>query len=644
MTQLQALLSQIDSETMLLPEFQRGYVWNRDQVRGLLRSLYLDYPVGSLLVWETQAMSGEVRGSEQASGNRTLLLDGQQRLTTLYGIARGRAPQFFEGDDRAFLGLRFNVEEEIFEFYAPAKMKGDPRWIDVTSLFQKGIKPLIAEFKSLDDQDKFALYISRLSQLENVMKREIHLEKIVGEDKTTDVVVDIFNRVNSGGTKLSKGDLALAKISAQSPELRTEMRKQIGTWKSNGFSFSLDWLLRNVNAVATGRSQFAHLDEISTKDFKLALESATGYVDTLLNLISGRLGLDHDRVFMGRFALPVLSLHLKQSDGKFQTKSEQDKALYWYVHSGLLGRYAGSTESTLAQDYEVLKKDGIDGLIQSLARSRGGKLTVSPTDFRVNTMGSRFYPMLYLLTRVSQAQDLCTGIVLRAQLLGKLSSLQVHHIFPKQVLQEAGYERGEINAVANFCFLTQESNLYISNRRPEDYFNEIHNELGHKNALASQWIPMDKELWKIENYRDFLAARRELLAQASNDFLDSLLVGQTEELALPKLPGVVDLELDDREMEIDRLIEFLADFGVVEPKRNIEIVHPRTNEILAIAEAYWPDGLQPGLGQPVILELDPEEADIDSLTALGIKIFESCHTLKQFVQDEAKLSAGESVS
>ena len=95
MATLDSLLSQIDSGSMLLPEFQRGYVWNRDQVRGLLRSLYLGYPVGGLLVWETETTAEDVRGTDEAVGNRTLLLDGQQRLTTLYGVVRGRPPKVF---------------------------------------------------------------------------------------------------------------------------------------------------------------------------------------------------------------------------------------------------------------------------------------------------------------------------------------------------------------------------------------------------------------------------------------------------------------------------------------------------------------------------------------------------------------------
>ena len=92
-------------------------------------------------------------------------------------------------------------------------------------------------------KDKLTNYITRLSKLQQIEKHEFHIETIVGEDKTSDVVVDIFNRVNSGGTKLSKGDLALAKIAAQSPELRSDMRNSLQNWKKSGFNFSLDWLL-----------------------------------------------------------------------------------------------------------------------------------------------------------------------------------------------------------------------------------------------------------------------------------------------------------------------------------------------------------------------------------------------------------------
>src|SRR5215213_7322095 len=106
---IQTILDQIDLGSMALPEFQRGYVWNREQVRGLMHSLYRRYPVGSLLVWLTRPESEQTRGEGHlAPGTVRLLLDGQQRITTLYGVIRGKPPQFFEGNEQAFTNLYFH--------------------------------------------------------------------------------------------------------------------------------------------------------------------------------------------------------------------------------------------------------------------------------------------------------------------------------------------------------------------------------------------------------------------------------------------------------------------------------------------------------------------------------------------------------
>ena len=124
---------------MALPKFQRGYVWNRDQVRGLMDSLYRRHPVGSLLVWATPADVAEHRGDQELSpGVVRLLLDGQQRITSLYGIVRGEPPTFFDGNSRTFSDLHFNIETEEFSFYQPLRMKGDPLWVDVTELMRLG--------------------------------------------------------------------------------------------------------------------------------------------------------------------------------------------------------------------------------------------------------------------------------------------------------------------------------------------------------------------------------------------------------------------------------------------------------------------------------------------------------------------------
>jgi len=222
---ISTILDHIDNGHMALPEFQRGYVWNRDQVRGLMDSLYRRHPVGSLLVWATQSDGAPHRGDAQlAPGVVKLLLDGQQRMTSLYGIIRGKAPEFFDGNTATFTGLFFNLERQDFAFYSPIKMKGDPLWVDVSTLMQRGTDGLGEFIANLSSHTELAPrvgdYVGRLSGILGIRDIELHVEEVTGTEKTVDVVVDIFNRVNSGGTKLSKGDLALAKICATFPEAR----------------------------------------------------------------------------------------------------------------------------------------------------------------------------------------------------------------------------------------------------------------------------------------------------------------------------------------------------------------------------------------------------------------------------------------
>ena len=79
-----------------------------------------------------------------------------------------------------------------------------------------------------------------------------------------------------------------------------------------------------------------------------------------------------------------------------------------------------------------------------------------------------------------------------------MNSLEVHHIFPKAKLYKCEYGRAEVNALANFCFLTKDTNLEIRDRLPEEYFPKF--EARHPGGLASQWIPMAPALWKMERF------------------------------------------------------------------------------------------------------------------------------------------------
>jgi len=636
------ILNNIEIEQFALPEFQRGYVWGRGQVREFFSSLYRRYPVGGFLVWATRPETTTVRGGTSGSGAAiTLLLDGQQRATSLFGVMRGRAPEFFQGDDRAFTDLYFNVESEAFEFYGPVKMRDDRTWVSVTEVFRTNLEDLGGLIDGCSDDPKtVSRYQLRLLKLRGAADIELPIEEIADENWTVDEVVDIFNRVNSGGTKLSTGDLALARLCAQWPAARNELRRLLDGWRQAGFAFRLEWLLRCATVVATNQATFSSLRDVSVSEFSAALKKTEHCIDFLLNLLRDRLGIDHDRVLAGRYALVTLARLISESGGSIGDVKAQQRILFWYVHSFLWGRYSGSTETRLQRDLDALEKAGIDGLIAELELWRGD-LRVRPDDFASSSIGARFYPLLYILTRVNQARDLCYGFRLSYGMVGASAKLHVHHVFPKKRLYEKGYYRSQVNSLANFCLLTADCNQALGARRPKDYFPEV--ESKNPGVLGSQWIPDDEALWSADRYPDFLAARRTLLAEAANELLNRLRSGEhvagspvTAPLSRPApLSGVPESpKVDDAdEAEIVGVVLLADELGIAMPETNCEISDGESGEALAVVDVAWPHGVQPGLTEPVALLLSPDAEIEERLGELGYRFFTSRQKLVWYLEE-----------
>lgn len=623
-------LDAIDLGTIALPVFQRGYVWNREQVRQLFTSLYLGYPVGSLLFWATQSGAADVKGdAAPAVSPVKMLLDGQQRITSLYGVIRGKPPTFFEGHERAFTGLHFRLEEEAFEFYQPVKMQHDPCWVDVTKVMLTQQDDITEFTSSATDMQELTRYVNRLNRLGGIRDRELNEEIISGQDKTVDVVVEIFNRVNRGGTKLSTGDLALARICAEWSEARDEMQGHLGRWADAGYDrFDLDWLLRSVNTVLTGEARLVHLDGQSVDDIKGTLTSASKALDAALNMVGDKLGLDHGRVLFGRNAFPVMARYIHGRGGALDD-AEWRMLLYWYAYSAMRGRYSGSVETVMDLDLEEIEEpdNGLDSLLNRLRVTHATEIRAS--DFDTATRNSRFYPMLYLLTRMGSARDLCSGVALKADLLGKGSKLEVHHIFPKSQLKKEGYSSREINALANFCFLTADCNRKIGNKLPEKYLPGY--EQDHPGVLASQWIPQDSELWSVDRYRDFLEVRRQMLANAANKTMEDLLqggglLGQPGPLSAPV---ALSDEGDEEEAALVEINQWMIARDLLPGTIGYEIA-----DGVVVLDLAWPDGVQPELTQPVAVLLDEPEQVIAAANSAGFISFTSAASFKTYVETE----------
>lgn len=194
------------------------------------------------------------------------------------------------------------------------------------------------------------------------------------------------------------------------------------------------------------------------------------------------------------------------------------------------------------------------------------------------------------------------------------------------MLYRHGYDRAQVNAIAK--------------RPPAEYLAEA--EEKHPGVLASQWIPTDPSLWSPDRYPDFLAARRELLAEAARSFLAELSSGVRSATVTELRPvHVVADDLDDvRTAQVKALVEELARMGCVEPELDSGLADPVTGRELAVAEAFWPYGLQPGQSKPVVLELDPDVSDLPRLEELGYEVFTSVDALLGYVVRRNEEMAG----
>jgi hypothetical protein len=416
-------------------------------------------------------------------------------------------------------------------------------------------------------------------------------------------------------------------------------RRALRVWEKADYHFDLDWLLRSVNTVLTGEAKFQHLHEKSAEEIKAALDRTTKHIETALNMISGRLGLDHDQVFFGRYGVPVITRYLDQRQAQKRGpmgEKERDKLLFWYVQAAMWGRFSGSTESFIDQDLAAFEGSdgGLDKLLEQLRLWHGG-LQAETGHFTGWSLGARFYPVLYMLTRMGAARDWVTGLPLKASLLGKMSRLEVHHIFPKAQLYKRNFAKAEVNALANFCFLTKDTNLDISDRLPEEYFQEV--ERAHPGALASQWIPGDRALWKIERFRDFLEARKVLLAEELNRRMGELLHGDTRWLtgapAAAAIPAGVGggITSAEEEAQLEALNDWLESEGVPRGLLAYDFADPQSGDQKAVFDLAWPSGVQEELSQPVALLLNEEAETIAIASQAGFRCFTTTDDFRRYV-------------
>jgi hypothetical protein len=522
---VQELVQDISRGDLQLPEFQRGYVWSPDKVRALVESLYRKRPTGHLLTWHAYEPVATKGGGERPHGKQVLILDGQQRLTSLYVLFKGEAPPFYDGEPLIF-NLYFNVQTQEFRFYQRSLMTNNPAWRDVSQLFRSGgIHALLNRLQTMSAEERAIVepHLGRLGQLDDIRNHRYQVDELTDESLAVDDVVEIFNQVNSAGTPLSRADLAMAHVCVKWPEARAELRTFTHSMAREGFGLEPELLIRAVAGTAGETVNFTStFNRIPADRLKAAWPKVRQSFEYLVNIL-------REHAFIARLddlaspfsVLPVL-IYLARNGSEFRSAKDRDRFLRWMFLANVWNRYAGQTDTRLQRDVNHLgSEDPTARLVDEIMSDRG-RVAIEARDLEGKGPQTALYRFGYVMARSRSALDWFNGAPLYVKAVGRSNALESHHVFPRSVLRKSqfGEDSRAINEIANRAFLTKKTNLGISNKHPAKYLPQV--EKKYPGALGAQCIPMDATLWKIDNFPTFLHERRKLLAKVMNRFLDKL--------------------------------------------------------------------------------------------------------------------------
>ena len=535
------LLDDIQKHDLVLPEFQREYVWTLDQAKQLMVSLARGYPVGGILLWKTDNPPElkNIDALPEKLGTVQVLLDGQQRLATLHMLITGEIPNFYtdaeiESDPR---NLHVNLYDLDFQYYQSSRMKGDPYWQRVIDCFdEKAINPItIAQAKvGSEGQDAIGLAQKLMNNLTHIrIIRDIEFpEQIVPSHANLEEAINIFDRINSKGTKLTDAELALTHVTGKWPRARREFKSKMGDCAGQGFDFSLTFMTRALTAIVTNRALFETIHSKPPSELQAGWRQLVKILDYLLAILPQKAFIHSTDDLNTSNALIPLVTYLAINEGKFSDERSIRHASNWLYAALMWARYTAQTDQRLEADLQLVirETEPWDALRSHILEQRG-RIDVKEADFEGRGVQHPLYKAAFILAKAHSAVDWFNGLPL-AQTRGANYRLQSHHIFPQSYLYENGWDsanythRQAVNEIANRAFLTATSNQKLSNKPPDEYLPVI--EERYPGALSSQFVPINPELWKVERFTDFLAARRQIIARKLNEFMDNL-ISQPEE-------------------------------------------------------------------------------------------------------------------
>lgn len=557
------ILDKIDENQLFVPAFQREYVWKRNHAKNLIDSLIRDYPTGTMLTWETNhppELKGKHKYHEE-QGAIKLILDGQQRITTLYMLVRGKFPPYYTEEEikTDIRNLYVHAETLELQYYKKITMKNNPLWINLTDIFQKKIKArnVYKELQKTEDvsEEREDRIDENFTAIEKIPDRDF-LEQTIPVKAKIKEAIDIFYVVNASGVNLTEAELALAQISGYWPEARDRFKEKLSALEKEGFVFKLDFIIYVILGCLyhTGSDMGKlHGEENKTK-INEAWELLDSYtLDYVMNIMRANAYIDHTDEINSVYALIPIIVYTFDKGKQSLSQDEINRAKKWFYYSQIRSRYTSQIQTKLSKDLEIVQKSEqpFDELLRVIESE--GRLQIISEEFVGASIRNALWGLMRWYFKSRDAVCLTTGVSIRRN-MGKIYSLEWDHIFPYSRLKEIGYITENkvkyqlAQEITNRAVLTQKANRSKSNMAAKDYLVEVNEKF--PDALELQSIPThDENLWLRERYEDFLEERRKLLTSQLNKFLENITVSRKAQVEISLEEMIQEGESDELEFK-----------------------------------------------------------------------------------------------
>lgn len=515
---IEELAKRILDGDILLPKFQRDFVWEKSQILMLLDSIAKGYPIGSILLWCTRQKLRSERNIADLSikGPKdeyptNYLLDGQQRLSTICGAL------FWTGKDPSSRwNIAFDLKEDRFVHLEsmddpPAHQIRMNKLSDPAEFYKH-----VYSLDSLSAPEK-AMWKERADALFRRFK-DYKIASVTLGDMSLDDVAPIFERINSQGTALTIVDLMRAATWSEDFDLVDSIQSIQSDLEEKGFdTFDRKVLLRNISAAAGGGFSAESIDKLrehTSDELKQAVEATRDAYKRTVDFLKTQLKVPDAGIIPYLNQITVLA-------EVFRRIPKPDAAQYhaittWFWKSALSGYFQGWNTGSMGRDHRAVADfaAGVNPEIAFPFTDPTSKIWIE-RPFRSNNALSKLFA---IILAQKDPKDLLTGqLIDTSKALSRDNQKEFHHFFPKRFLEGEGAPKERINSMANFVLLTSASNKRISKTRPSEYLKWVADAAG---ADLQKWLdtnlvpPAAYDAALRDDYEGFLTARSEAIHNA----------------------------------------------------------------------------------------------------------------------------------